>query len=149
MTAAPAVLGRGLHVGCAEPIVIRQAHLDGRLTLLKCSGCGCTHPLVLDPEIHHDELQVAADAMSAWGLTPTEGKLFAVLHAERPTVVGHEQLLRRVWGPSYEGEWHLLRVALARLRTKLRERGAPWRLENTPTLGYRLVDAEPADTVGE
>lgn len=61
-------------------------------------------------------------------LTPTEFRILSTLAQRAGRVVRGEAILRDVWGPGYapnpkhdriRGEWHLLRVNVARLRAKL------------------------------
>jgi DNA-binding response OmpR family regulator len=53
----------------------------------------------------------------------------------------HDDLLREVWGPGYEGEYHTLHVSIHRLRQKLarfEERAA---IKTVAGVGYELVIA--------
>jgi two-component system KDP operon response regulator KdpE len=52
-------------------------------------------------------------------LTPTEWEILEMLAEHRGRLVGQRELLRRVWGPQYEGNSHYLRVYLAQLRREL------------------------------
>ena len=77
-------------------------------------------------------------------VTATEFKLLAVL-AEHPgrVIINHE-ILRRVWGPGYDGEGGLLRTTIGRLRRKLGDAsGGP--IQNVRGIGYTLgtPDAYP------
>ena len=55
-------------------------------------------------------------------------------------LVGHVQLLKEVWGPSYETESNYLRVYMAQLRRKLEpDPPRPRYLITEPGLGYRFV----------
>ncbi len=54
-------------------------------------------------------------------LTPTELRLLVVLASRPGQPVGHAELLRRVWGPTYGAETQLLRVTMRNLRNKLAE----------------------------
>lgn len=54
-------------------------------------------------------------------LTPTEYRLVALLAQNAGRTLLQEDILLQVWGPGYEGEAHLLRVNVARLRAKLGE----------------------------
>ncbi len=56
-------------------------------------------------------------------LTNTEFRLLATLMRRIGAVMTHEHLLATVWGPEYVGELQYLRVAMARVRQKLREAG--------------------------
>jgi two-component system KDP operon response regulator KdpE len=74
-------------------------------------------------------------------LTPTEYKLLATLVRYAGKVVTHRQLLREVWGPSYESQSHYLRVYMKQLRDKIEKTPArPRYLQTEPGVGYRLVD---------
>ena len=52
-------------------------------------------------------------------LTPKEYALLAVLARNAGSVVTQTQLLRELWGPTYEQDTHYLRILVARLRQKL------------------------------
>ena len=52
-------------------------------------------------------------------LSPTEWALIEVLVRNRGKLVGRQQLLEEVWGPSYSAETGYLRVCAAQLRRKL------------------------------
>lgn len=56
-------------------------------------------------------------------LTATEFRLLATLMRRVGAVMTHEHLLASVWGPEYVSELQYLRVALARVRQKLRDAG--------------------------
>lgn len=72
-------------------------------------------------------------------LTPTEWGFLELLARHLGKVVGREQLLREVWGPSYTSETHYLRVYAAQLRRKLEADPAhPRHLRTSPGLGYVL-----------
>ncbi|WP_433336057.1 response regulator [Spirillospora sp. CA-294931] len=72
-------------------------------------------------------------------LTPTEWHILEVLVRESGRLVGQKQLLREVWGPSYEKETNYLRVYLAQLRRKLEPDPAhPRHLITEPGMGYRF-----------
>jgi two-component system, OmpR family, KDP operon response regulator KdpE len=72
-------------------------------------------------------------------LTKTEWGVLELLVRNRGRLVSQKQLLREVWGPSYENESHYLRVYLAQLRRKLeREPSRPRHLITEPGMGYRF-----------
>ena len=75
-------------------------------------------------------------------LTPTEFSLLRELAMHPGTLLGHAQLLRRVWGPGYERETEYLRVYVRRLRAKLEGDGGPPLIVTEPRLGYRF-DPDP------
>jgi two-component system KDP operon response regulator KdpE len=73
-------------------------------------------------------------------LTPIEYKLLTTLVRHAGNVVTHRQLLREVWGPSYEDQSHYLRVFMLQLRRKLEADPArPRYLRTEPGVGYRLA----------
>ncbi|MFC6887201.1 MULTISPECIES: response regulator [Actinomadura] len=72
-------------------------------------------------------------------LTPTEWHILEVLVRNAGRLVGQRQLLREVWGPTYETETNYLRVYLAQLRRKLEADPAhPRHLITEPGMGYRF-----------
>lgn len=79
-------------------------------------------------------------------LTPTEWGLLEILVRNPGRLVGQKQLLREVWGPSYEDATHYLRIYIAQLRRKLEADPAhPRHLLTEAGMGYRFEpDAEPA-----
>lgn len=91
-------------------------------------------PLRIEPRAH----RVLVDDVEVH-LTPTEFRLLSVL-AERPgELLGHRDLLRAVWGPTYGEELQLLRVAMRNLRAKLGcVEGGRGLIETEYGLGYRF-----------
>ncbi len=92
------------------------------------------------------ELQVdlvrrrVAVAGSEVHLTPTEYKLLTTLIRHAGKVLTHRQLLVEVWGNSYAGQTHYLRVYMAQLRRKLEADPArPRYLLTESGVGYRLA----------
>ena len=72
-------------------------------------------------------------------LTPTEWQLLEILVRNSGRLVTQRQLLREVWGPSYETETNYLRVYLAQLRRKLEpEPSRPKYLLTESGMGYRF-----------
>jgi len=72
-------------------------------------------------------------------LTKTEWGVLELLVRNRGRLVSQKQLLREVWGPTYENESHYLRVYLAQLRRKLEvEPSRPRHLLTEPGMGYRF-----------
>lgn len=72
-------------------------------------------------------------------LTPTEYRLLACLAQNVGRTLLQEDLLLQVWGPGYEGEAHLLRVNVARLRSKLGEEATePGYVLTRPGAGYMM-----------
>ena len=52
-------------------------------------------------------------------LTRTEFALLAELARNLESVLTHDELLTRVWGPEYMGSSHYLHIYLGRIRSKL------------------------------
>lgn len=72
-------------------------------------------------------------------LTPTEFDLLRVLLSNADRVITQRQLLADVWGPGYEDDVQTLRIFIAQLRRKLKERtGQPRYILTEPGVGYRL-----------
>ena len=76
-------------------------------------------------------------------LSPTEYRLLVCLAGSAGVVLSRDELLEKVWGPSYRGEDEILRVALWRLRQKLEDDPASPRYVLTrPGMGYLLAAPE-------
>ena len=76
---------------------------------------------------------------SAVHLTPPEWGLLEMLVRNRGKLVGRQELLKEVWGPSYARETHYLRVYLAQLRRKLEDDPShPRHLLTEAGMGYRF-----------
>ena len=72
-------------------------------------------------------------------LTPTEYDILRALIQHAGKVLTHRQLLRTVWGNTYETETHLLRVNVSNLRHKIEINPAkPQHIITEPGVGYRL-----------
>ena len=73
-------------------------------------------------------------------LTPTEWAFLELLTRNLGKLVSREQILREVWGPTYEHESHYLRVYAAQLRRKLEDDPShPRHLVTSSGFGYTLV----------
>ena len=74
-------------------------------------------------------------------LTPTEWGMLEMLVRHRGKLVGREELLKEVWGPSYAKETHYLRVYLAQLRRNLEvDPSHPKHLITEAGMGYRFQE---------
>jgi len=77
-------------------------------------------------------------------LTKTELLLLEQLVTNPGKLLGHAELLRRVWGPGYATETQYLRVYVANLRRKLGDdAGAPRLILTEPGIGYRWIGETP------
>ncbi len=75
-------------------------------------------------------------------LSRKEHLLLSCLTASQGTVLTREYLLEKAWGPSHEGEYELLRVAMWRLRQKLeRDPSSPRYIITRPGVGYMLAES--------
>ena len=73
-------------------------------------------------------------------LTATEYRLLSYLAHNAGRVVTPDQILERVWGEEYLGEYHILRVSIARLRQKLEDDPKKPRFIATKIgIGYMLL----------
>jgi len=70
-------------------------------------------------------------------LTRTEFALLAELAQHLESVLTHDELLERVWGPEYRGSSHYLHVYLGRIRKKIGTESSSL-LETVPGVGYIL-----------
>lgn len=72
-------------------------------------------------------------------LTPTEWRILELLGRNLGSLVSGSRILGEIWGTEYWGEFHLLRVNIARLRARI----GPARelLVTRPAFGYRLAVA--------
>jgi two-component system, OmpR family, KDP operon response regulator KdpE len=70
-------------------------------------------------------------------LTWTEFAVLAELARNLESVISHDELLSRVWGPEYKGSSHYVRVYLGRVRSKLGP-GLDSVVQTVPGIGYVL-----------
>ena len=76
-------------------------------------------------------------------LTPIEYKLLVLLARNAGRVLTHRQIIKEIWGASYAGQSHHVRVHMAELRKKIEADPARPRLLTTePGVGYRLRDRD-------
>ncbi|WP_027083726.1 MULTISPECIES: response regulator [unclassified Lysobacter] len=73
-------------------------------------------------------------------LTRKEYALLAMLIQHAGRVVTQKQLLRELWGPTYENDTHYLRILAGRLRNKLGDDAmAPRWIATEPRVGLRFI----------
>jgi two-component system KDP operon response regulator KdpE len=78
-------------------------------------------------------------------LTPTEYNILRTLINHAGKVLTHQQLIKGVWGGSYEADAHLLRVNVSNLRRKIEtDPLRPQHIITEPGIGYRLKEVEKA-----
>jgi two-component system KDP operon response regulator KdpE len=90
------------------------------------------------------EIDFAAQEVRVQGelvrLTPTEYRLLAELARYAGTVLPHEVLLERVWGPEWVTDLTYLKVYVQRLRRKLGDAAeCPRFIDTVWGVGYRLI----------
>ncbi|MFE9771650.1 response regulator [Streptomyces sp. NPDC005931] len=112
-----------------------------RILLRRAEAAGGEHDVVV--ETGGFTVDLAARKVRRGGrdvrLTPTEWRLLEVLVRNGGRLVGQQQLLREVWGPSYRTETNYLRVYVAQLRRKLEEDpSCPQHFITEPGAGYRF-----------
>ncbi len=72
-------------------------------------------------------------------LTPIQYRLLTVLIKHAGKVLTHRQILKEVWGPSYQENAHYLRIYMSQLRQKLEaDPTQPQILLTESGVGYRL-----------
>jgi two-component system KDP operon response regulator KdpE len=72
-------------------------------------------------------------------LTPHEYGILKTLVTYAGKVITHHHLLKEVWGPGFENEYHLLHVNVSNLRRKIEtDPTRPIHLITEPGVGYRL-----------
>lgn len=91
----------------------------------------------LKVDMIHREIRVSDAEVH---LTPIEYRLLSVLIKHAGKVLTHHFLLKEVWGPSYVGHSHYLRIYMGNLRHKLEKDPAQPRFLLTEIgVGYRLA----------
>src|SRR4030081_3196884 len=79
-------------------------------------------------------------------LTPTEFSILAFLARAPGQIQPSKMILDKVWGPAYRDEVHLLRVNVARLRSKIEDVASQPRYVIThPRVGYSLSEVLSAE----
>jgi DNA-binding response OmpR family regulator len=79
-------------------------------------------------------------------LTPTEFNILAFLARAPGQIQPSKIILDKVWGPAYRDEVHLLRVNVARLRSKIEDLASqPKYVITHPRVGYSLAEVLSAE----
>jgi two-component system KDP operon response regulator KdpE len=139
-----AALDAGADDYVTKPFGVREFMARMRVALRHATGAtlGKEEALFEVGDLHVDlaRRQVALRGGEVH-LTPIEYRLLATLVKYAGRVVTHRQLLREVWGPSFEAQTQYLRVYMQQLRKKLEDVPAnPRYLRTEPGVGYRLVE---------
>ncbi|MCD6453481.1 MAG: response regulator transcription factor [Dehalococcoidales bacterium] len=99
-----------------------------------------------EPSFHYQDLKIdfARHRVTLRGqevdLTATEHRLLSYLARNAGRVTTPNQILEKVWGEEYLGEFHLLRVNIARLRHKLNDNARnPQYILTKPGIGYTIT----------
>jgi DNA-binding response OmpR family regulator len=103
-----------------QPLPIRSRHTAGDVTL--DSGAR-----TLDVGGRHVELGA------------TEFRVLEYLLANAGVVLSRDQIVDRVWGPSFDGSFNIVEVYVSALRRKLRGAGAAARIVTVWGVGYKLT----------
>jgi len=82
--------------------------------------------------------EVVVDGMPV-ALTRKEFAVLSLLVRHPGRVVGQQQILREVWGPTHAQDTHYLRIVMGKLRQKLGDDpSSPRWLKTEPGVGYRF-----------
>jgi two-component system KDP operon response regulator KdpE len=92
-------------------------------------------------DVSRHEVTVAGERID---LTPKEFEFLALLARRPGRVFTHRAILEHVWGPREVKHTEYVRVFAAQLRRKLDDDPAAPRLVTEPGVGYRLMEADPA-----
>ncbi|AEJ38666.1 two component transcriptional regulator, winged helix family [Sulfobacillus acidophilus TPY] len=125
----------------AELLARVRAHLRRQQSQMSPDAprlsCG---PFQLRPATR--ELVVTLGESRTVRLTPTEWRLMGEFLRYCDKVIPHEQLLRQVWGPDYQGEHEYLRIYVRRLRQYVEpDPRHPRYLVSYAGIGYALHSA--------
>lgn len=142
---------QGLNVG-ADDYLTKPFSLDELFArvnaVLRRSKSGTNEQQHESSSIYTGNMEVNIGSKRCWidgqefKLTQTEYAIMESLALNLDKVVPHEKLLSDVWGPQYRDDVEYLRVAIARIRRKLKKL-SPEQEEyiiTYPGLGYMLRD---------
>jgi len=137
---------RGLDVGAddyvTKPFSIPELLARVRAILRRVEGSGVP---ISSPTLEAGDLRLDLDGQRVYvgarevNLTPTEYCLLCELVRQAGRVLTPEYLLERVWGIGYEGEEHLVRKVIYRLRQKIEPNPrTPQYIQTRSGMGYLL-----------
>jgi two-component system, OmpR family, KDP operon response regulator KdpE len=87
-------------------------------------------------DLHNRVVTIAGEEIH---LTPIQYRLLTVLIKHPGKVLTHQQILKQVWGPSYQENAHYLRIYMSQLRQKLEsDPTQPKYLLTESGIGYRF-----------
>jgi two-component system KDP operon response regulator KdpE len=141
-------VARGLELGAddyvAKPFsqLVLTARIKAVLRRAELPPPAPRHSIVVDDRLSIDfeRREVIVDGQKVQ-LRPTEYRLLYHLASNPGTVLSHETLLSRVWGPEYRDASHYLRLYVNYLRQKLEEDpSTPRYILTERGVGYRFVD---------
>jgi two-component system KDP operon response regulator KdpE len=90
----------------------------------------------LSIDLHNRVVTMAGEEIH---LTPIQYRLLTVLIKHPGKVLTHQQILKQVWGPSYQENAHYLRIYMSQLRQKLEaDPTQPKYLLTESGVGYRF-----------
>lgn len=134
------VLDAGADDYLTKPFGMGELLARIRAALRHVAGAGNEPVLIFDDlsvDLAHRVILVAGNEVK---LTPTEYDLIKNLAVNTGKVLTHRQLLRNIWGPSYENDTHYLRVYIGQLRRKVEaDPSRPKHIITEPGVGYRLL----------
>jgi two-component system KDP operon response regulator KdpE len=136
-----AALDAGADDYLTKPFSVNELLARVRVALRRASDGAEHNEVVLEfgdlrLDLARHEVTVAGRGVH---LTPIEYKLLALLARNAGRVLTHRQIIKEVWGTSYAGQSHHVRVHMAELRKKIeRDPARPQWLITEVGVGYRL-----------
>jgi two-component system KDP operon response regulator KdpE len=141
-------VARGLELGAddyvAKPFsqVVLTARIKAVLRRAELPPPAPRQSITVDDRLSIDfeRREVTVDGQKVQ-LRPTEYRLLYHLASNPGSVLSHETLLSRVWGPEYRDASHYLRLYINYLRQKLeRDPSSPQYILTERGVGYRFID---------
>lgn len=124
-----------------KPFSMQEVLARARAALRRAQGDAVVEPVRHFAELEVDlARQLVIKGGAALRLTQKEYGLLEAFVVNPGTLLSHQWLLRRVWGPGYQTEIDSLRHAVRSLRVKLGDTAsAPALITTEPGLGYRWI----------
>jgi two-component system KDP operon response regulator KdpE len=140
-SAKVAALDAGADDYLVKPFGVPELLARLRVQLRRRAQAGNDEPTLCFGDIELDRAQRRVlKGGESLHLTPIEYRLLTVLAAQPGRVLTHRQLLKEVWGPGHQEDFHYLRVHMGNLRKKVEADPAqPQWLQTETGVGYRLV----------